>query len=283
MIHAPNLPSTESIQTAAKHQLFQRQTGQQQDVPSKNNPTFICNVEGCRAKPFGRDAELQRHQKQKHNTLPPQYPCTAIDCNRTGSRAFHRVDKRNDHILAGHDAETLFECPQIGCSRVLTRDLMALHSSVFISNENRKCAMPRCSFRVHVGWSDVPMKMNTLLVHLQKKHDTKGRMNYVALLSERGYDARTGTILCPICPPESTHFAEHLAFYRHLVTGHSRGSQSDTLQCLNDSWIISLGLWSLGARDISADVHQHRQVLLSLFPNFEMVVHVWDDIKGCPS
>jgi hypothetical protein len=277
--YAPELPSTASTQTVPTNQSSQGPPEQQED---ENNPKFVCNVEGCHAKPFGRDAELQRHQKQKHSTLPPQYPCTAIDCNRTGNRAFPRADKRNDHMWAGHDARTLFKCPQIGCSKTLTRDLMAVHNDKFVSNYTRKCPMPRCSFRVLLGWPHHPFKrMDALLVHLQENHDTRGRMNYGALLSERGYD----TIMCPICPSQSVHFTKHIAFYHHFLIGHRQVSQSEILPCLDDlrtGGTFRKLLWDFGRHGISADVSQHRQVLLSLCSEFK-VVAVWGDIQGCPS
>lgn len=246
--------------------------------------TFVCNFEGCLDKQFGRKAELRRHQRDKHGPVPPRFPCTAVGCNRVGPRAFHRTDKLYDHVLKGHDASTLFKCPRAACTKLLTRDLMSLHpgGEKLIHNRIRKCPLPKCSFLV--SYFGRHSQMDDMRVHLQEKHDVKGRMNYANLLSERGYDARTAAIFCPICPPQSAHFLEHASFRLHFLTAHCRLANDI------DPKGISYGVWafkwewecpSIRSRVFGGEgVRQHRNVLLSLMP-FIAAIDIWEDIEHC--
>lgn len=290
----PGLSSASALRTLPIHKGHPEQLD---GVSYEKDATFICDVEVCRGKTFKRKAELQRHQKQKHSDQPPPYPCSAIDCNRTRNRAFQRQDKSIDHMLKGHDAETLFACPKKGCSKILTMDLMSVHiardwdwkhSVGFPSHFLRRCPMPKCPFQIRLPGHQRhnSRTIDDILVHLQEKHDSKGRMNFRALLSSRGYDAGTGAIVCPMCPSQSALFTEHIAFYRHFVSDHLQATRPVNV----DDMKVFFGKHMYDPRrDVClelkklVDLRQHRSVLLSLWPNFANAYLVWDDIRKCPS
>jgi hypothetical protein len=140
--------------------------GFEESTPSESGgrPTFNCDFKGCKARPFKRVAELNRH-KSVHDPNKHSYPCLAIDCCRVGKKAFYRQDKLKAHILAGHDSETVFVCgvkisETETCGMRTTRDLMAIHHSwgptgVFwdLSLESiRTCPIPKCSFKAYATY-----------------------------------------------------------------------------------------------------------------------------------
>jgi predicted nucleic acid-binding Zn ribbon protein len=105
---------------------------------------FNCEVQGCRAGPYKRRGDLNRHSCT--HVLQRVYDCPAVDCSRTGHRGFDRRDKLLDHILARHDEDVLFSCNE--CGGKLTRDLLAVHSAhsfkVHLGTRYRACPMLRC-------------------------------------------------------------------------------------------------------------------------------------------
>ncbi|KAF2644159.1 hypothetical protein P280DRAFT_546982 [Massarina eburnea CBS 473.64] len=70
---------------------------------------FKCDFKNCKSKPFKLVSELNRH-KRVHNLDKRRYPCSAVGCSYTGTKAFYRQDKLRSHVVAGHDDETIFEC-----------------------------------------------------------------------------------------------------------------------------------------------------------------------------
>lgn len=281
-------PSSTDLRTEPNHQGL---PGQLIEASLGNKAKFVCDVERCHGKTFKRAAELRRHQENKHSGRPPLFSCLANDCNRTGSQAFQRADKRNDHALQGHGSETKFGCPNVDCSMVLTRDLMSVHTmrseyrSMFPSQYCRKCPMPGCCDQMNlVGQGRKSRTMDDILVHLQEKHNAKGRMKYGNLLASRGYDAQTGTIVCPMCPTQSAQFIEHTAFQHHFASNHLQINHSIPGFSVNSFGHSHNRFWrpvSLG-NDILRAIYPHRRVLLSLWPALAIADNLRDDIKKCP-
>lgn len=233
-------------------------------------PAFKCTVEGCKAKPFTRMSELQRH-RGKHSRH--RYSCPAQGCNRSGVKGFYRLDKLRDHMLAGHDDDTPCTCPycslsecdseQRGTSQTLTRDILLVHLyhrgdilGIKYVNNSRCCPIPRCPFRIFLGHfpSMGILKLDALQLHLLE-HDQKGRANFKTKVRERGYDVVTGDVICPMCKAKFQH-PGHSKFVNHLGQVHSFS----------------------GPDSAPEEVHPHRRTILSLWPQFEYS-SIWGDIK----
>lgn len=70
-----------------------------------SNGRFVCDVEGCGAQTFARQAELRRHHTTLHATNKPNFWCHVPTCRRSISRgreAFHRKDKLVAHVRSMH-------------------------------------------------------------------------------------------------------------------------------------------------------------------------------------
>jgi hypothetical protein len=243
---------------------------------SSNQTTFSCSAKGCTAKPFKRRAELQRHEL-KHKPDRQAYPCTAVGCNRIGARAFYREDKLKDHMLAGHDENTLFACSSAAnrlCKIVLPRDVMGIHSWPNSLNNFRVCPIPRCSFRVYTRWKTSPL--DDLQNHLRAKHDAKGRANCSDLISAKGYLPATVDVVCPMCCEQAT-FRTHVEFYRHFSKYHFHGPAEIEDIDFNDQWEFKLQLRR--CTFVPDEVRQHRRTILSLCPAFD-AYPVWEDVKS---
>lgn len=279
---------------------------QNESILHNDKTPIVCDVEGCHAGPYGRHAELQRHKQQKH--MEPCFPCTAVGCSRIGKRAFAREDKLKDHIVAGHSPDTTFRCPK-ACSKVLTRDLMVIHSprnNAWTSVEKiRACPMPKCPFRVNVLGKKVH-HMDDLIVHMQQNHDNNIRSKHKTIISKRGYDSATGYIMCPICSPQAPHFAKHEDFYQHVLQTHMQNNWSldpDQVKLIVSNMFFSWGdygyhalankmyrdfgyytycrlVWWFDHAQVPDEVKEHRLVLLSLWPVF-CYFPIWDDVKYC--
>jgi hypothetical protein len=223
-----------------------------QDSTSPNHSNrFPCNAEGCLSRPFKRRGDLIRHSR-KHG-LHQTHDCLAFHCNRTGQRGFTRKDKLVDHMLAGHDEDTLFTCPD--CEKQLSRDLIAVHAlygtTLKLVQDYRTCPMPRCSFKVHCR--DLEQKsMDKIHNHVLEKHDLKSRLNFTNLLEQRGYDARSCEVICPVCPSKC-RFSDLTKFSNHFWQTHY----------------------------VTDEVRRHRRTILRFWPTFKSYP-VWTDIK-CPA
>ena len=249
---------------------------------------ILCDVEGCHVGPFGRQAELQRHIRQKHTK--PRISCTAVGCNRIGERGFAREDKLKDHILAGHDDNTTFHCPFSGCAEILTRDIMAFHlhrrgyGDLWKSLSGaRTCPMPRCPFQINLRGRK-KQQMDDLIVHLHNKHDTDSRMRYNSTLRERGYDAASGYVMCPLCPPQAARFEKHTDFSKHalehLGVSFSRSFCLDAWGHLHQYWYThGSGNW-VKETEIPPEFIENRRTLLSLWPKISLLP-VWKDVPSC--
>lgn len=67
----------------------------------ERNQGFKCDFPGCRSKAvFKRKYELMRHRK-KHDKKDT-FPCPVLGCDRSGPRAFYRLDKLHDHMRRNH-------------------------------------------------------------------------------------------------------------------------------------------------------------------------------------
>lgn len=156
---------------------------------SPTKPTFICGTPGCRAKPFKQKGDLNRHSLI--HDMVKDLDCSAVDCERRGVQGFARKDKLKDHMLDGHDDDTLFECSR--CDMQLERDMWSIHRSwhfYFDLNAHRSCPMPRCSYKLHVP-AHHPERLDKMQQHLLEKHDLHDRTCFTNLLRQRGYDAQS--------------------------------------------------------------------------------------------
>ncbi|KAF2195017.1 hypothetical protein K469DRAFT_698584 [Zopfia rhizophila CBS 207.26] len=198
--------------------------------------SFNCTFPGCPSKSFNRHYELERHMR-KHNPHAT-YECTAIGCNRIGNKGFYRGDKLKDHVLAGHDTDSIFTCPVPSCTFedgnpvALTKDLMIVHAEshqpyhrtvtenigaqllAFTRIESQRCCpIPRCPYRLNAR----KHSLDEIQKHLVSKHDSAARSKFKELMAKSGYDALTGHVVCPIC---TGGFPTHLEFYQHIIGLH---------------------------------------------------------------
>lgn len=254
----------------------------QSDELIRNRTTLhTCHVTGCKARPFKRRGDLKRHSR-KHE--PQQiYICSAIDCDRRGTNGFTRRDKLFDHMLAGHDETTIFVCS--ACKLHVPRDLMPAHTPSNSGNlaYYRTCPLPRCSFKVHAGGyngSTYVEALNGLQAHLSQKHDVKARLCFADLLKQRGYDAETCSIICPICVP-GYGFPNHQAFYEHFMGSHFLGpvcgEHADAMcSCFCPGRLPS---WRFAKSTlVPEEVRRHCRAILRVLPDFKQHP-VWADIK----
>jgi len=195
---------------------------------SAKHPAYddlTCDLEDCRAGPYKRWADLERHQR-KHSSQY-RFECSAQYCKFTSARAFPRKDKLREHILAGHDDDTILKCPDDHeCVVHITRDYLALHGETFSGLQKfRKCPIPKCSFKLNAA----RQSLDLLLQHLLEKHDARGRAKVAALLSQRGYDHATLQIMCPVCTDDLSLFEDYVDFYQHFLLNHTIGAIRCTL------------------------------------------------------
>ncbi|KAF2134131.1 hypothetical protein P153DRAFT_363116 [Dothidotthia symphoricarpi CBS 119687] len=252
----------------------------EQEITTLSAPTkvFLCGFESCKSKPFKRRAELHRHEL-KHGKKP-DFPCMAQGCKRGGNKGFHRKDKLVDHMLHGHDEDTLFKCEEPGCNVELTRDVLPIHvhwGNIYASLKYwRKCPMPRCPFKVFAERKS----LDTLQNHLLEKHDVNGRANFAKVIAERGYDFNTCRIKCPICPHDN-QFAIHADFYAHFMRHHFDGpvcALDEDASCLKNCGGRNANFRLSRCTSVPDEVREHRRKLLSLWPDFA-IYPVWDDLK----
>ena len=240
-------------------------------IPMDNNSLFVCDIQECK-KGFKSKGNLVRHQKSHAGTR--QFRCPALQCEYT----FTRKDKCMDHIWAGHDDDTVFNCPKPDCHVSLTRDMLYMHlGSDFVGvHYYRQCPLPKCSFRTPTS------TLNTLQQHLLEKHDTKGRKRFATTLANRGYDHESAKVLCPLCP-EGTVFENHGDFRSHFIINHcphpQMRSEEDLRSLVNGPWYIPVG-YLRGCSPIPDEVREHRRTILSVWPAFKDHP-VWNDVKRC--
>lgn len=258
------------------------------DPPTRQDPTspnlsnrFPCNAEGCLSRPFKRRGDLIRHSR-KHG--PHQtHDCPAFHCNRTGQRGFTRKDKLVDHMLAGHDEDSLFTCPE--CKIHLSRDLIAIHfryrTTLGLLQDYRTCPMPRCSFKVH-HWHWEQKSMDKIQNHVLEKHDLKSRLNFTNLLEQRGYDARSCEVICPVYPSRC-QFSDHTKFSEHFMQTHFHGpvcsehaDGSCAVSCYGRRLLSKLSMCT----PVPDEHIRHRRTILRICPDFELSP-AWNDMR-CP-
>jgi hypothetical protein len=236
---------------------------------------YICDVRGC-TKTYLHTGDLVRHKKS-HGSQKAHY-CPALHCDRVEKRGFARQDKLNDHMLAGHDEDTLFSCSH--CQDHFTRDVFLIHSRRNRPVYFRTCPLPKCSFKAHTGYDF--QYLDILRNHLLEKHDLRHRLGFVDLLKQRGYDARTGDFICPVCPA-NLRFHSHEEFLDHSMQTHFHGPDCGRHadgSCETKCWGRSL-INRLSACDfVPIEVHRHRRTFLRIFPDFNHYP-VWGDIERC--
>jgi hypothetical protein len=264
--------------------------GDRNIAPRAHKPSFTCDFQGCKSKTFSSKADLRRH-KLTHDTKT-WYSCAAKDCSRKGKKGFYREDKCVDHMIAAHDNDTLYACPDDHYGRakcggaILTRDVIAVHAkgtdrTLSHLNEYRDCPLPKCPYRIYLGRKG--KSLDAFQAHLIGDHEAKGRENFARCIRERGYDAVTGDIICPACPGDA-RFADHSSFYHHFFADHFHGpatginASNNIPPCL----VFGQGYISIIALEsctfVPVEVRQCRRTILSLWPIFKFYP-VWEDIK----
>jgi len=241
--------------------------------------TFDCDTPGCRAKPFKRRGDLTRHMRT--HVTEKRLDCSAVDCKRRGVNGFTRKDKLKDHILDGHDDDSLFQCSR--CEMQLDRDIWSIHHwrpNVHYS-AHRSCPLPRCSYKLYVH-AIFPERLDRMQQHLLEKHDSHGRTYFANLLKQRGYDAQSCEVICPVCP-SACRFSGHLEFYNHFFETHFHGPvcvQHKDGYC-KQYCFYRHGHWRLrDCTSVPDSVRQHRRAILRVWPAFEYYP-VWEDIREC--
>ena len=252
--------------------------------------SFTCDFRGCKSKPFSSKADLRRHQLAHDTKI--WYSCAAENCLRKGKKGFYRADKLNDHMLAAHDNDTLCACPDnlhlerkcVGL--ILTRDIMAIHAEhthgikSLRLNLYRDCPLPKCPYRIYHAYGNGG-SLDPLQEHLINKHDATGRKKFTDRIRERGYDAATGEIICPICLGKA-RFADHSSFHHHFFAAHFDGPATgvdESGNILPSYRHVELTGEALRSCTFVPDgVRQCRRTILSLWPKFSEHP-VWEDVK----
>ncbi|KAH7073039.1 hypothetical protein BKA63DRAFT_492364 [Paraphoma chrysanthemicola] len=269
-------------EASGSEQLNTTATATASAVAVGNGSKLTCDFDGCSSRPFKRRGDLARHKK-KH--AYGRRSCPAEECVRVGSRGFTRIDKLRDHMLAGHDDETTFECIQ--CPLRLPRDLMGVHVHGWYGFDGyRTCPLPRCSFKVNVRW-DTETQLDKLAFHLQEKHEPKQRNDFANLLRQRGYDAQTCDVVCPLCPGIDFSL-KHEDFQRHFmrmhfhcqVCGSPKWVKNHSATCTHNFYGRESDRRLSECTDVPDEVKQHRRTILRVWPGFARYP-VWDDIKDC--
>jgi hypothetical protein len=67
----------------------------------------VCLVPNCTPKPFKRNADLDRHYKQRHRAEDKKdtYHCDYSKCSRKEGQPFHRKDHFRDHLREYHNED----------------------------------------------------------------------------------------------------------------------------------------------------------------------------------
>ncbi|OAL06531.1 hypothetical protein IQ06DRAFT_763 [Phaeosphaeriaceae sp. SRC1lsM3a] len=242
--------------------------------------TFACQEPGCRSQPFKRIGDLNRHNR-KHSDSAVRFHCPASGCRRKGKQGFSRRDKLTDHMLAGHNEDDWFSCASCGVQ--FERAEYQFHDETARLQYNRTCPMPRCSFKVFTGHDeDQELKLEMLQEHLLAKHDLKARSNFSELLGRRGYEARSGEIICPVCSPPCL-FKNHGDFEGHFMHTHFQGtvfSRHEDGSCEATCFGYNAYRSLAECTSIPEEVRQHRLAILRIMPVFADFP-VWDDITPC--
>ncbi|KAH8731496.1 hypothetical protein GQ44DRAFT_330941 [Phaeosphaeriaceae sp. PMI808] len=245
---------------------------------------FKCRFKGCKSRSFTRRGDLIRHAR-KHDSSK-LFSCPAENCNRTRSKGFTRKDKLIDHLLAGHDDDTLLACPE--CQIVLTRDVMAVHlrsDAVFGTlNGYRTCPMPSCSYKIHTTYYTHHNAALELKSHLLEKHDSKERFRCIDLLGRRGYEYQSCDAICPICL-SPCQFPNQREFCEHFMQTHFHGSACEyhtDEPCSTTCYFRDYWHRLERSKSIWEEFRQHRCVILRIWLAF--ADHsVWNDILCCKS
>lgn len=241
---------------------------------SDESTPFFCDHPDCR-KAFKRKGDLTRHQKLHRGER--SFTCTAQECRYS----FTRKDKLVDHMRRGHDVDTLFTCPMVGCNIALTRDILNLHclADYIKMGGYRQCPLPKCNFRTRVS------ALDALQRHSIERHDLKGRQRFAIILADHGYDYEFADVVCPVCP-EGTVFGTHGEFQDHFLIHHcqhpSRLPEYELCNPTAESAELYLFNFIRECEAASDEIREHRRTILSLWPKFQCHP-VWNDIRGCPT
>lgn len=181
-------------------------------------------------------------------------------------------------MLAGHDDDDMFVCNKCKCT--LLRDLFTLHVRDFSTlSKYRTYPMPRCSFKVQSGLGWHVICLDKRQAHLLEKHDLKARIHFADLLGQRGHDARTCEVVCPVCP-SPVRFAKHEDFSEHFMQFHFQ--ESVCYRHLDGSYAVDCDCRMPSyerleyCRSVPNEVRQHRRATFRVWPAIECYSALWD-------
>lgn len=296
------------------------------DMSSKDEgyrEELSCTFPGCtRKEAFRRKFELNRHMKKHTRNI--SYGCPIAACNRRGLRAFYRDDKLRAHIQSVHEDFEQSLCPVSSCGQgPLQYDLLRVHLSahraydapetsalryaVSSYEERRRCPVEKC----RVGRSrwmpsyKIPGPRGHLMLH-----DEGERQEQRASIASKGYDAASGSLICPICKhlcPKELDFRRHLGDTHMTVTEHarlyvdairSRMGENDGQWCIWDNIRYSVKEtaqcpacqfipdWHSNDQPLNhpglitptEGLYTHRREILCIFPDFHRHP-VFDDVR----
>lgn len=254
---------------------------EQISVPCPPKPRHRCLFPGC-GKSYGRKPDLRRHAKS-HDIVAVRFTCPAQYCRMK----FTRLDKLRDHMLGGHEDDTLFCCTKRDCSMLLTRDLYANHTEwSYPGFDNtggsmlwaRTCPMPQCGFRIG-SLRHCKHDLDGLRLHLLEEHDNKGRMSCATVLEQKGFQFDTGNYNCSLCP-QIVSFTTQKEFARHFY--HTHLGDCKINHTTDPDAICSLYFGSRIGTGVTSDaIRRHRRTLLFVLPELGWLSGLWEDIK-CP-
>lgn len=99
---------------------------------------LVCTVPGCsHPGPFGRKADLKRHEESKHGSKP-EYRCNVKDCGAE----FHRRDKLILHSKSMHED---LQCIYPHCGAVVSGREAVQHERYAHPADGFKCALGSCA------------------------------------------------------------------------------------------------------------------------------------------
>ncbi|KAI9681560.1 MAG: hypothetical protein M1829_000757 [Trizodia sp. TS-e1964] len=225
--------------------------------PAQVKEGYVCLFPRCDAKPFGRGADLSRHQLNTHVT-PKTFECPVIGCNRKGENPVKRLDKFREHLREVHNEADVLQCP-VGCGinpatiieiqKHLTyehtpREVFPVFNTVrsWGLDTSVACPLEKCN-------KTLPYP-HAVYVAYRHHGDLFERAQLQSILpGDRNYDIFNATFDCPIA--SCTWHGELYVLTDHVATHNSQevGLVNDYFQRLGQHTPpVLIGNWVNGSR-----------------------------------